>query len=65
MRYNKEIEEYNRAAKILMNELGVQVNDLYSVAKKFDTTMRADWVHYNEEGSKLLAKAVIKAMGIV
>lgn len=65
MRYNKEIEEYNMVAKELMEGLGVQINDLYSVAKEFDTAMRADWVHYNEEGSRLLANAVIKAMDIV
>ena len=37
----------------------VTINDLYSITCKFDDTMRSDWVHYNEEGSKILADAVI------
>ena len=32
IRYNREIEEYNRKAKEVMEELGVGVNDLYSVS---------------------------------
>lgn len=62
MRYNKEIREYNNAAQELMKKLGVQVNDLYSVAENLGGSFRSDWVHYNEEGSKLLADAVIKAL---
>ena len=62
MRYNKEIREYNNAAQKLMEKLGVQVNDLYSVAEQLGESFRSDWVHYNEEGSKLLADAVIKAL---
>ncbi len=64
MRYNEEIKEYNKAAKKLMEKLNVQVNDLYSIAEKFDTSMRADWVHYNEKGSELLADGVIKALNL-
>ena len=45
-----------------MEKLGVQVNDLYSVAEQLGESFRSDWVHYNEEGSKLLADAVIKAL---
>ena len=62
MRYNKEIRDYNNAAQKLMEKLGVQVNDLYSVAEQLGESFRSDWVHYNEEGSKLLADAVIKAL---
>lgn len=64
MRYNIEIEQYNDAARKLMKKLGVQVNDLYSVAAEFGENLRSDWVHYNEEGSRLLADAVIKALEI-
>ena len=62
MRYNKEIREYNDAAQNLMKKLGVQVNDLYSVAAAFGESFRSDWVHYNKDGSKLLADAVVTAM---
>ena len=57
-RFNKDICEYNKKAMELMKELGVKINDLYSVTKEFDTSLRSDWVHYNEEGSKILAKRV-------
>lgn len=59
MRYNAEIEQYNAAAKALMDALGAEVNDLYSVTQTFDDSLRADWVHYNEEGSRILADAVV------
>lgn len=62
-RYNADIEKYNAAATELMNKLGVEVNDLNSVAKAFDDSMHSDWVHFGEEGSKILAEAVVKKMG--
>ena len=64
MRYNKDIREYNVVAQKLMGKLGVQVNDLYSVAAEFGEKYHADWVHYDEEGSSLLADAVIKALNV-
>ena len=62
MRYNAEIKEYNNAAKELMNNLGVKINDLYSIAKSFDESYYADWTHPNEKGAKILADAVIESM---
>ena len=59
-RYNKEIEEYNKAASELMENLGVAVNDLYEVSKDFSTDMRVDWVHYNSKGSEILADKVVE-----
>ena len=61
-RYNAEIEEYNSAAKELMNNLGVKINDLHSVAKKFDESYYADWTHFNEKGAKILADAVAEVV---
>ena len=60
-RYNHEIEQYNQKAREVMQELGVQVNDLYAVSSAFDNELHSDWVHFGEEGSKLLADAVVKA----
>ena len=60
MRYNAEIDKYNDAAKALMDKLGVAVNDLNGITKTFDDSLRSDWVHYGEEGSKILAEAVVK-----
>lgn len=62
IRYNAEIEEYNRAAAACMAELGVPVNDLYSVGKPLGKEYRADWVHFSNEGCEILADAVVKAI---
>ncbi|MBO5262514.1 MAG: hypothetical protein J6B45_05655 [Clostridia bacterium] len=59
-RNNSDIEKYNEAAKRVMKEKGVIINDLYSISAKFDDSLHADWVHFNEEGSKILAKAVVE-----
>ena len=60
IRYNHEIEEYNKKAVEVLAPLGVEFNDLYSISKTFDDSLRADWVHYGDEGSKILADAVIR-----
>lgn len=61
-RYNKEIEMYNQKAIEVMSELDVEIDDLYAVSKDFDESLHSDWVHYNEEGSKILADAVIRSI---
>ena len=65
MRYNKDIEEYNAAATELMNRLGVTVNDLYAVSKPLGKEYHSDWVHFNAEGSEILADAVAKKIKAV
>ena len=58
-RSTAQIAEYNRAAKAVMAELNVPVNDLAAIAATFpDTYFRDGLVHYGEEGSRLLAQAV-------
>lgn len=59
-RYNKEIEQYNEKAKEVMSELGVEINDLYSLSKTFNNSLHSDWVHFGTEGSKILADKVIE-----
>lgn len=59
-RYNSDIEEYNHAAKKLMRELNVEINDLYSVTKDWGADMHTDFVHFNEEASRILADHVIE-----
>lgn len=61
IRYNHEIEEYNRKAVEVMEELGVEINDLYSVSTAFEDSMHADWVHFGEDACKILADEVIHA----
>ena len=58
-RRNDEIEQYNSKAIEVLTPLGIKINDLYSVTKSFDHSLRADWVHFGNDGSKLLADAVI------
>ena len=57
-RYNSDIEKYNAAAKRALSEKGVVINDLYTVSAGFDNSLHADWVHFTDEGSKILAKEV-------
>lgn len=61
VRYNRDIEEYNKKAEEVLTELGVQINDLYTVAAEFDESLHSDWVHFGKQGSELLADAVVKA----
>lgn len=59
-RYNSDIEKYNEAAKRVLSQKGVIINDLYSISAAFDKGLHADWVHFNDEGSQILARAVCK-----
>ena len=58
LRYNSDIEKYNEVAKAVLTKKGIIINDLYSITKSFEGSLHADWVHFNEEGSKILAKAI-------
>jgi hypothetical protein len=59
-RVNSEIESYNEAAAGVMKELGVPVNDLYSLARGFDDSCYADATHFSERGCELIAAQVAK-----
>lgn len=63
-RRNEEIRAYNDAAVETLLPLGVEINDLYSVAEEFPPELHADFVHFTEEGSRLLADAVIRALNL-
>lgn len=58
MRYNSDVEKYNEAAKKALKSKDVIINDLYTVSSAFDNSLHADFVHFNEEGSQILAKSV-------
>jgi hypothetical protein len=58
LRYNSDIEKYNEVAKNALSKKGIIINDLYSITKGFDSSLHADWVHFNEEGSQILAEAI-------
>lgn len=57
---DNDIEQYNCKAWQVMKELGVEANDLYTLSAGFDHSLHPDWVHFGEEGSKILADKVIE-----
>lgn len=61
-RKNSDVILYNRIAKETLEPLGVIIHDLYSVAKEIQPEHHLDWVHYDETGAQILAKAVAKCV---
>ena len=54
-RYNKDLLEYNSAAKKIMSELDVPIIDLYSFTTHLDEPLYEDHVHFFEPVRKLHA----------
>lgn len=61
-RDNEEISRYNQAAKNTMDELGVQVDDVYAFLKDWDTDAYADYVHLTDDGFRLLGNHVAQVI---
>jgi lysophospholipase L1-like esterase len=61
-RTNIEIEKYNAVAVDVMRKIDVTVNDLYHLMKDKSSLWYRDYAHFNEEGYRLLAKAVSQAI---
>ena len=62
---NEMIEKYNKAATELMKELGVRVNDIYSVVlPRLEDTVKGgdDCVHQTEAGKLLQSEQVLKVI---
>ena len=59
-RSNVEIESYNCIAREVLVPRGVRINELGKFAAEKCQTLHRDWVHYNEEGSSLLADEIIQ-----
>jgi len=59
-RYNEDVLACNTAAQTVCAELGVPVNDLYTVAMEagLETIQTQDGVHYTPEGCAILGRAV-------
>ncbi len=54
---NSWVTEYNAAAVSVMQELGVEINDLYELCSKDDKCYKcSDLLHLTEEGSKKCAE---------
>ncbi len=59
-RSNAEIEMYNQIARDVLVPRGVRINELGAFAVKECSALHRDWVHYNDEGSSLLADEIIQ-----
>ncbi len=59
-RDNEEIRCFNCAVEGMLKAFGVPTVDLYSVSLTIPSELRTDWVHYSTEGSKILAKVLIR-----
>lgn len=59
-RFEADVAAYNQAATRMAKELGVLIDDLFAVIMDAgrDRCLRPDGVHFTDEGSALLGKAV-------
>lgn len=69
MRYNEDIEKYNKAAVEVVKKYGFEVNDLYSLSIALPEEAHSDWVHYyTPEGTEAFTNQVLSyvvpALGI-
>ena len=59
---NAEIDRINAAARLLMEEEGVPVNDLNAVTREDPAMICGDFLHLSEAGYRVAAKAVAAAV---
>lgn len=57
---NREIEKYNRIARETLVPRGVRINELGEFAAKNCQALHRDRIHYNDEGSAILADEIIR-----
>lgn len=63
IRYNHEIEAYNRAAIAVVEKYGFQVNDLYAVSQTLPKEAHSDPVHYYTPlGTEVFANQVLSVI---
>ncbi len=64
VRYNADIENYNKFVIDVINELPfpVQVDDLYSISASFSREMYVDDTHFCKRAFDLIGDAVIKSI---
>lgn len=62
-RRNSDILMYNQLAQKVFSDLGVKINDLWSISCDMPLNNRSDDVHFDTElGSKMLGDSVIKSI---
>jgi len=59
-RFEADVDAYNAAATRVATDLGVPIDDLFKVVMDADrdAILRPDGVHFTDEGSEILGKAV-------
>ena len=58
-RSNAEVAAYNAIAREVLKPRGVRINELGEFAEKNCSNLHRDWVHFNDEGSSLMADEII------
>lgn len=62
-RHDADVQAYNAAAKQIMDEQGVAIDDLYAFAlPQLSKIQRPSNVHFSPEGSKVLARQVTESI---
>jgi lysophospholipase L1-like esterase len=63
-RFEEDIDEYNKAALCLMEELQIPVDDLYGAIMRHgkEKAVGEDGVHMTEEGNRVLAATVVATL---
>jgi len=63
VRYNRDIEQFNRIARDVLADFPVEINDLWSLVWGKPESLWSDMTHlYTEEGTRLLGDAVCRAI---
>ncbi|MFW5838946.1 MAG: SGNH/GDSL hydrolase family protein [Planctomycetota bacterium] len=64
LRYQADVEAFNRIAVDIAAQVGAETNDLHQVARNagLDRIQKDDGVHFNDAGSEALARAVVTAV---
>jgi lysophospholipase L1-like esterase len=59
-RFEADVDAYNEAARAVAVDLGVPIDDLFAVVEEVGKTrlLTQDGVHFTEEGSRILGRAV-------
>ncbi len=61
-RSDKEIKEYNEAAKSVLSPLGVDIDDVFEKFNYFSEDMFKDYCHLTDEGFEILGKHVAEVI---
>ena len=59
-RSNAEVRQYNTIAREVLIPRGVRINELGDFAVKNCSNLHRDWVHFNDDGSSLMADEIIQ-----